>query len=425
MRNVTKFLGLLIAALLICGPAHAGFALRKTTTGSGATRVQVPAPTTVGQVRQAGGTARNDGNWSSPAAANDASFGLSGVAADTIGNVAGAAVSFLVPGGWLVKGAAAIIASGVVSKAVDDWLNKSMAKDGWGYNSSTQKYSKKGSFFYIGYYGNPVFQDATSAASAHFAANYGSNANVENRGNARLQNGEYWQYDIYWKTTGYVQTVQGGTYRSGQDLTPTQSDYEKALEDSRTQQGIEPQKMLDLLPDSQALPTPNSASISPQIGLWPDGYQVSQTDIPGDTITVPNPNTNTQTQGGTTTTAKDKSTTTNPDGTTSETEQEVTFTDGPFDDIPKLWERKYPDGIVGVMAEHAQSGGPLTSLLTTLTSGAPTAGTCPNWQVSFNLGRMGNYGSGNLAPDCSIWPILRACIFITALFLARRLIFGG
>lgn len=93
--------------------------------------------------------------------------------------------------------------------------------------------------------------------------------------------------------------------------------------------------------------------------------------------------------------------------------------------IEGFYSPHYPEGLKGVWNEkkaQLQSTS-LVGVLHAITDGAPTSGTCPAWYLSWDLGSV--HKSANVAPPCYIWPWLQAFLFICALFLCRRLIFGG
>jgi hypothetical protein len=95
--------------------------------------------------------------------------------------------------------------------------------------------------------------------------------------------------------------------------------------------------------------------------------------------------------------------------------------DTPFPSIPKLYEPVYPDGISGVW-DDKKSELEQTSLFTVLPALLPSLGDggCPSWSLPSFYG-----GSLDASIPCSVWVFLRLVIIITALLLARRLIFGG
>jgi len=97
-------------------------------------------------------------------------------------------------------------------------------------------------------------------------------------------------------------------------------------------------------------------------------------------------------------------------------------------DHPKLWERKYPDGLAGVWAAKK------TALLNTdigklapslMPNNIPQNAALPVWNLPLDFGPGMNYGSHNVAPTAEIWGWAKIFLIISALLLARALIFGG
>lgn len=124
-------------------------------------------------------------------------------------------------------------------------------------------------------------------------------------------------------------------------------------------------------------------------------------------------------------------TTTNPDGTTdtktdSEPEEEGAATDTPLGALPKLYERKYPDGLNGVWQQKkaALTSSPLLSLVSGLMPSIGFTGTCPVLMVNLDVGFQ-NFGSHDFAPPCWVWDFGKVVVIVSALLLARALIFGG
>lgn len=107
-------------------------------------------------------------------------------------------------------------------------------------------------------------------------------------------------------------------------------------------------------------------------------------------------------------------------------EPPAVVTDTPLGDVPKLYERKYPDGLVGVWNTRSAElkATPLFGLTAIFTPNIG-AGSCPSWTFNANIGPHMMFGSGSISPPCWIWPAIKAIIIISALLLARRLIFGG
>jgi len=119
------------------------------------------------------------------------------------------------------------------------------------------------------------------------------------------------------------------------------------------------------------------------------------------------------------------STTPDPNVTTEAT-PDLSASDTPLEDIPKLYEPKYPDGIVGVWNQKKADlkSTPLISLVSTVMPNLGDGGTCPTWTIDLDLG-IANYGSHNVAPPCWIFAVLKSIVIVSALLLARALVFGG
>lgn len=66
---------------------------------------------------------------------------------------------------------------------------------------------------------------------------------------------------------------------------------------------------------------------------------------------------------------------------------------------------------------------PLVGLASSLTSFPGGTGSCPSWAIEGNI--FGQSQGGTISPPCWLWTALRAFLMLTALFVARRLIFGG
>lgn len=107
-------------------------------------------------------------------------------------------------------------------------------------------------------------------------------------------------------------------------------------------------------------------------------------------------------------------------------EEAGTPTDTPLPGQPKLYEPKYPDGLVGVWnSKKAQlDSTPLLNLLDDLMPQVASSGSCPSWIISMDLDAW-NFGAHDVSPPCWLWDFARVVIIASALLLARRLVFGG
>lgn len=101
-------------------------------------------------------------------------------------------------------------------------------------------------------------------------------------------------------------------------------------------------------------------------------------------------------------------------------------TDTPLPPVPDLYTQKYPDGLGGVWnSRKAEMQG--TSLATFVLKTMPSglgAGTCPEWSLNLDVG-IWDGGVHDISVPCNIWLFGRVVIVISALLLARRLVFGG
>lgn len=108
-------------------------------------------------------------------------------------------------------------------------------------------------------------------------------------------------------------------------------------------------------------------------------------------------------------------------------EEKEQVVDSPLGPVPKLYDQKYPEGLTGVWngkkAEFAQTG--FFTMIDQLTPKVGQAGSCPSWTIDLSWTPGASMGVHQLQPPCMIWPILKTIVIITALFLARALIFGG
>lgn len=102
------------------------------------------------------------------------------------------------------------------------------------------------------------------------------------------------------------------------------------------------------------------------------------------------------------------------------------ITDANLPGKPVLYTPKFPNGLSGVWDSRisAIKATPLFSLPANLMPNVASGGTCPVWMLPLNVG-IRDFGSYNVAPPCFIWDFGKFVIIVSALFLARRLIFGG
>lgn len=111
----------------------------------------------------------------------------------------------------------------------------------------------------------------------------------------------------------------------------------------------------------------------------------------------------------------------------SDPEQEDTgLNDTANPERPKLYERKYRDGLSGVWTTQkaAFDATPIGQLKAQLMPTIPDGGSCPSWMLSLNF-QVWNFGDHDVAPPCWVWDFGEVVIVLSALLLARALIFGG
>lgn len=105
-----------------------------------------------------------------------------------------------------------------------------------------------------------------------------------------------------------------------------------------------------------------------------------------------------------------------------------TITDPSMPPIPELYVRKYPQGLAGIWQDKTAAL-TQTSLVTVLHQMMPTGitgGTCPSWTLNLSFGPdWADLGTHEVAPPCWLWDVAKAIMIISALMLARQLIFGG
>jgi hypothetical protein len=119
-------------------------------------------------------------------------------------------------------------------------------------------------------------------------------------------------------------------------------------------------------------------------------------------------------------------TTTEPVMPESSDEDEGVPTDTALGEVPQLYEPKYPDGIVGVW--NAKKAELLdTSFMDTLSQLMPnvgSVGTCPVWILPLDF-EFFDAGDVDVSVPCWLWDFAKVVIIVSALLLARAIIFGG
>lgn len=101
--------------------------------------------------------------------------------------------------------------------------------------------------------------------------------------------------------------------------------------------------------------------------------------------------------------------------------------DSALPEVPKLYERKYPEGLEGVWKQQKAVllATPIASLMGKLMPNIGMGGSCPTWNMDFAFATWADFGVRDVAPPCQVWDWGRVIILVSALLLARALIFGG
>jgi hypothetical protein len=110
---------------------------------------------------------------------------------------------------------------------------------------------------------------------------------------------------------------------------------------------------------------------------------------------------------------------------TPPTESVAPATNSTLPAVTDFYTQKYPNGFGGIWTTRSaqMQNSAFLGLITALNPNFGNAGTCPSFQMPGPL--LGVSMGGNFAPPCWIWDALKAILIVTALFMARRIIFGG
>lgn len=116
-----------------------------------------------------------------------------------------------------------------------------------------------------------------------------------------------------------------------------------------------------------------------------------------------------------------------PPKTDSKTDPEKdTATDSALPDQPKLYTRKYPDGLTGVWTTQkaALLATPLLALTGSMMPTIANASGYPVFIVPVVIGPW-NFGTYDVSPAGYVWDFIKVVVIVSALFLCRALMFGG
>ncbi|NMZ63916.1 hypothetical protein HBN99_06205 [Pseudomonas oryzihabitans] len=146
----------------------------------------------------------------------------------------------------------------------------------------------------------------------------------------------------------------------------------------------------------------------------------------------------------------EKTTTTkNPDGSVSETkeedednsvtvqkpgeeeekddplEKEYTFTNPDMPEVPSFYEQKYPDGLKSVWDDN-KGRFDNSAFISFMKSFVPSfSGSCPTWGLPMNIMAQASFGYVTFANICYVFDFVKVVIIATAVFTARKIMFGG
>lgn len=246
---------------------------------------------------------------------------------------------------------------------------------------------------------------------------------------------------------GYGYGYEGTRSRSIEPSAPGEKILSaQELEDAIAQSTRLPQVLVELdqkgtpvpFPDPEVEDMPQPLVLSPTTTIKPDGTKVveqttltPERDPDGKTINwkrnLKTIETSPPDASGNTTT---KTTNTDSNSGPSKTDKapEAPATDSALPDQPKLYTKKYPDGMTGVWRDQraAMANSPLFTLPRMLMpSSIGSSGACPAMPVNFTFGQWANFGVKDVAPPCYVWDWGRVICIVGACLLARRLIFGG
>ncbi|MGJ7556084.1 hypothetical protein ACSFBI_18950 [Variovorax sp. RB3P1] len=134
-----------------------------------------------------------------------------------------------------------------------------------------------------------------------------------------------------------------------------------------------------------------------------------------------------RTPAGTSETTTGESESTAPPQSEGEKEPDTPPTDTPLPPVPDLYVRKYPNGMEGIYNQYKDQlkNTSLVQLSKQLMPNVGDGGTCPSWPINLNWDWWIMYGVHDVAPPCWIWAVGKAILILSALLLARALIFGG
>lgn len=149
---------------------------------------------------------------------------------------------------------------------------------------------------------------------------------------------------------------------------------------------------------------------------------------PNDSATAAASPLNYQTTAVDTTTCPDATTTTTTNSDTGSTgsssQPNDSVSDTPFGEVPKLYDAKYKEGMLGVW-KASKPNVQTTAFYQAIASMFPTlgGGSCPAFSLNLNVMAQGNYGVRSIDVPCSLFQTIGLIILATAAFTARKILF--
>ncbi|MCS4511880.1 hypothetical protein [Xylophilus ampelinus] len=102
-------------------------------------------------------------------------------------------------------------------------------------------------------------------------------------------------------------------------------------------------------------------------------------------------------------------------------------TDTDLPEVPELYKQKYPEGMTGVWNKRKDElkGTKIIAAIPKFMPPVSWAGGCPGpMYITLDVGIV-NFGQFDASPPCNVWTFCGVVIVISALLLARSLVFGG
>lgn len=106
-------------------------------------------------------------------------------------------------------------------------------------------------------------------------------------------------------------------------------------------------------------------------------------------------------------------------------EKDYTFTNPDMPEVPSFYEQKYPDGLKSVWDDN-KSRFDNSAFISFMKSFVPSfSGSCPTWGLPMNIMAQASYGYVTFTNICYVFDFVKIVIVATAVFTARKIMFGG